>query len=348
MEKTDRNYGIDLLRIVSMMMVTLLHVFGQGGILYTAVGINSKTVWFFETAAFCAANCYAVISGYVGVTSKHKYTNIIILYLQVVFYTVLIALGYSFYKPEVLSDGVFFRAFFPFIYNQYWYFTAYFCLFFFIPFINKMLVSLNKREIKTLLLTILLLLTALPTVFHCDVFNLNSGYSALWIIALYVFGGGLKLLDFSRIGKKAAFGVYILCVVISWLNKFYIPYPKDSFFVSYISPTMLIAAASLVIGFSKINAGKYAAKVISFFASLSFGVFLIHTHPLIWHNWLYNRYVSFALYSPVKMIGMSMLSALAIWFVCSMLDLVRHTLFKLLRIKKILMNIENKIIVEKK
>ena len=29
----ERNYGIDLLRIVSMMMVVLLHVLGQGGIL---------------------------------------------------------------------------------------------------------------------------------------------------------------------------------------------------------------------------------------------------------------------------------------------------------------------------
>ena len=347
MENTKRNYGIDLLRIVSMMMVTLLHVFGQGGILSSTAGVNAKIVWFFEIAAFCAANCYAVISGYVGVNSKHKYTNIIVLYLQVIFYTLLIALAYGIYKPLLLSEGVFYRALFPFIFNHYWYFTAYFCLFFFMPFINKMLLSLSKREIKTLAITILSVFTILPTIFHCDVFNLNAGYSALWIIALYVFGGCIKLLDFSFLSKKSVFGIYALCVILSWLNKFYIPYPKDGFFVSYISPTMLIAAASLVILFSKLNIGKYGAKVISFFAPLSFGVFLIHTHPLVWHHWLFNRYVEFSHYTTVKMICVSLLAALSIWLICSLIDGVRHLVFKVLRIKKLFLSVENKI-VEKK
>lgn len=347
MEKSKRNYGIDLLRIVSMMMVTLLHVLGQGGILAAASGINERIVWFFEIAAFCAANCYAVISGYVGVNSKHKYTNIVMLYLQVIFYTLLISLAYGIYKPELLSEGVFYRALFPFIFNHYWYFTAYFCLFFFMPFINKMLLSLSKREIKTLALTILAVFTLLPTIFHCDVFNLNGGYSALWIIALYVFGGCLKLLDFSFVSKKAVFGIYALCVILSWLNKFYIPYPKYAFFVSYISPTMLIAAAALVILFSRLDVGKCLSVIISFFAPLSFGVFLIHTHPLNWQYWLYNRYISFSQYTPLKMICASFTAAFAIWLICSLADGVRAFMFRGLKIKKLFLKIENRV-AEKK
>lgn len=43
MKSTNRNYGIDLLRLVSMMMVTLLHVPGQGGILNSAAAL---AIWF--------------------------------------------------------------------------------------------------------------------------------------------------------------------------------------------------------------------------------------------------------------------------------------------------------------
>lgn len=34
---SQRDYGIDLLRIVSMLMVPMVHVIGQGGILKAAV-----------------------------------------------------------------------------------------------------------------------------------------------------------------------------------------------------------------------------------------------------------------------------------------------------------------------
>ncbi|MDE6723424.1 MAG: hypothetical protein K2J55_04430, partial [Eubacterium sp.] len=69
MEKTasKRNYGIDLLRIVCMIMVPVLHVLGHGGLLEGAeiLSVKYEFVWFLEAAAFCAVNCYALISGYV-------------------------------------------------------------------------------------------------------------------------------------------------------------------------------------------------------------------------------------------------------------------------------------------
>ena len=89
-QKKERNYGIDLLRIVSMIMVVLLHVLGAGGLLEATFGINNKIVWLLEVFAFCAVNCYALISGYVGVNSKFKLSNILILWLQVFIYNFII------------------------------------------------------------------------------------------------------------------------------------------------------------------------------------------------------------------------------------------------------------------
>ena len=66
-KKEQRNYGIDLLRIVSMIMIVTLHVCGQGGLLSINTSFHKKfAIDFFETSSFCAVNCYGMISGYVG------------------------------------------------------------------------------------------------------------------------------------------------------------------------------------------------------------------------------------------------------------------------------------------
>ena len=64
--RAEHNYGIDLLRIVAMFYIVVLHVTGYGGVNSSvsskvAVGI----VTFIRAGAFCAVNCYALISGLV-------------------------------------------------------------------------------------------------------------------------------------------------------------------------------------------------------------------------------------------------------------------------------------------
>ena len=71
----ERNLGIDLLRIISMLMIVVLHVLKKGGILENAE-VNSAhyyVAWVLEALCIGAVNCYALISGYVGVNSKIKY-----------------------------------------------------------------------------------------------------------------------------------------------------------------------------------------------------------------------------------------------------------------------------------
>ena len=57
-----RNYGIDLLRIVSILGVVFLHVLGHGGIL-AAVKNETQfaTAWFLEILAYPAVNCFVLI-----------------------------------------------------------------------------------------------------------------------------------------------------------------------------------------------------------------------------------------------------------------------------------------------
>ncbi|MBE6637428.1 MAG: acyltransferase, partial [Ruminococcaceae bacterium] len=200
--KPERNYGIDLLRMLAMFMVALLHVLGQGGILssYGKDGsfLKYEIVWLLEIAAYGAVNCYALISGYVGIKAKHKLSGLISLTLQTTFYTVLITLLFKLFRPETVATMDIVKAFFPFAFKHYWYFSAYFCLFFFLPFLDKLLLSLSKVQLKRMIGLLVLVFSLLPTIFMRDLFLVNGGYSALWLAILYLIGGALRLLDVGQ------------------------------------------------------------------------------------------------------------------------------------------------------
>lgn len=131
-KRKEHNYGIDLLRIIAMFMIVVLHILGPGGILENTnlLSINYNIGWFLEIASYCSVNCYALISGYVGRNAEYKYKNIILLWLRVVFYTLLITMLFAVFSREKVGGQEVINAIFPVMRKQYWYFTQYFCMFF--------------------------------------------------------------------------------------------------------------------------------------------------------------------------------------------------------------------------
>ena len=101
----EKNHGIDVLRMLAMFMVVVLHILNQGGILNASGRFTSQyeVGWLLQTAAFCAVDVYALISGYVWVYAKYRYRNIIELWMQVLFYTILITVLFWVFVPDSVS-----------------------------------------------------------------------------------------------------------------------------------------------------------------------------------------------------------------------------------------------------
>ena len=74
----SRNYGIDALRIVAMMMVLILHLLASIDVLSLENhGSASYNVgWLLEIAAYCGVNCYALITGYVCCDGTFRYERV--------------------------------------------------------------------------------------------------------------------------------------------------------------------------------------------------------------------------------------------------------------------------------
>lgn len=133
MADKQRNYGIDLLRIVLMYMVCLIHALGCGKILTNCKNGTPQfyVLWLFESFAFCAVDAFGIISGYMSTSSKSRTSKIVEMWFQVFFYSfiltiLLLACGVRY----DMSIADIMKCMIPMTTRVYWYFSGYFVLFF--------------------------------------------------------------------------------------------------------------------------------------------------------------------------------------------------------------------------
>lgn len=345
--KTEREYGIDLLRIVSMLMIVVLHTLGRGGILdNTTYGTgNYYAAWFLDIAAFCAVNCYALISGYVMVNENFKVSRIIKLWMQVLFYSIGITVAFLIVDKNAISAKVIVKSFFPILTSLYWYVTAYVGLFFFIPFINKAINSFDKNNMQKLVLCIIVMFSILPTVFYQDLFATRNGVSTIWLISLYIIGAYIKKYDPLKRFNKSQLLLYAACVCLTWLSKIVIEIVSRKLFstgdfslilVKYSSPFMLFAAIFLLIFFSRlqIKAG-IIIKITLFFSPISLAVYIIQTHPVLWDTIFINRF-TFLSTAPLGALLMGTIGiSISVYIVLALVDFLRSRIFVLVRLPKL-------------
>lgn len=335
MEKQERNYGIDLVKIVAMLMIVTLHVLGCGGILGASVTNpkNCAIAWFLEVAAFGAVNIYAMASGYLSVYSKPKYKSILRLWLQVFNYTTIITVIFFIKMPEVVGRQQLINAILPVTTTQYWYFTGYFCMFFFIPVMNMALEHLEKRQLQMILLASFLMFSFIPTVFRLDPFHENDGYSALWLAVMYMVGGYIRRYGMlQKVPNVILFLCYLSLVAGTWgyMWKTQGIAITMTGWISYLSPTILFGAVSLFLLFSRLNI-KRGKKVIALVASSTFGIYIFHTHPLIWNYVLLNRFADFTKAGLRYLLTHIGLAVAAIFIGCMLVELVRKAIVGIIK-----------------
>jgi len=350
----ERNHGIDLLRILTAVMVVILHLLIYGGLLGTVVPFSRSywALWLLGIAVDCAVNCFALISGYVSYEATFRYTNILRIHLTVLFHSLAFTFLFAALLPGQLAPADILRACFPMISNTYWYFSAYFALFFFMPLLSRGMQSLSKKQADILLFAIVLLFSVIPTVTQIDLFSISSGFSLLWLTALYVIGLYLKKYrDSLWQSKRKLLGLYLGCVALTWLLKwllesmtFLTKQEAVAFYMltDYCSPTILLSAVALVLLFSSLKIPSTITKAISFFVPFTFSVYIIHEHPILRQFLIYQRTAALSALRPWQQVSVIVLSALCIWLACSLWDWVRQGLFKLCGVEKLLRRLEKR------
>ena len=348
--KKERNVSLDILRILSMLMVLILHYLGKSGLLnLTHVDkFNYILNYLLETLAIVVVNCYVLISGYFLVNSQFKMKKLLKLWGEVLFYSITIYFLLIVFKLQSFNTIEAVKACFPIITNQYWFVTGYFALYILSPFINKLIYAMNKEEYKRLLI-ILFLIFSLITFLPSDMLlDKTGGYGIIWFVCLYLLSGYIRLhVDKETIikNRKKFVILYILSAIITTMGILTLKYIftvlnyKDSSgkLLAYSMPLVLIESVSLFLFFNSLEIkNKIIKKITLFIAPLTFAVYLIHEHlsirNILYFDILHARICYNNPYGIFIIIG----SVIAIFICCIIIKYLRQNVLKL--IEKVLYN----------
>ena len=356
-----RDPGVDLIRIITQYNIIIFHLFSNGRIA-SKYSMYKKQLRLIEIFIFYHDSIFSMISGVVGYKST-KYSNLLYLWLYTLFHLDSVLLYYKKYKPQIFSQVIKSNLdYFPVISERYWYFTAYFGMYLFLPAINKGIQNLNKSELKLLVMSIIGVFFIWRHYMNPknDIFRFHGCFSSIWLLTNYLIGAyiGKYRVNYNGI-KKYIYCLICLFIYVSlslFYNKlqYYELYNINGYYKrkiiiilkkiikdNYDSTLKTIQAICIILFFLQIKYNKYLSKIICFIGPLSFGVYLAHCNPIIIEYEMprmFNREpYNLDLYSVIKLFT---LKGLYIFVLCITFDYLRHIIFTFLRIRKICIFLE--------
>ncbi|MFL2133865.1 acyltransferase [Desemzia sp. FAM 24101] len=331
--------NFELLRIISMVLI-VAHHFSYHGVLKTSyeTGFGRQTLTIFlseviESGGKIGVTLFVMITGYFMIHSKIKLKKLVLLILQVSFYSMGILLLFQLLGfPIGLVDTL--RNVFPILYGQYWFMTTYIFLYLFTPFLNKLLLSLKKIDYLKLLFLMIFLWILIPT------FTKGSmgDHDITRFLLFYSIGAYIKLYPDSFLKRKIGIQLtvvscWLMIVSIAVFNligekmNLDILIRNATFLTKDSSVFILGAAVGLFIWFKNISIGSI--KWINTVSGATLGVYLFHDNefirPVLWQSFFHTE--EHLIDSPFFFVFYAVLVTLIVYLVSTLIELVRQVLF---------------------
>lgn len=340
-----RNYGIDLLKMLAMLMVVMLHIYGRGGVM-EACAVNSHSLkygisqlWYIWCT--CSVDCFVLATGYIMSQHAFKYGRIFKLWGEVVFYYLAMTFVAAVFFPELhIGWRDWAMAVLPVATNRYWFFTEYVGLFLMIPFLNHWLRTLDRKQMAMLLVTGFGILSFYPSIVGSDLFVTHWGYSFLWFMYLYLLAGAIamyKVCDKIKI-RWAALAILISCGASLMLQIGAHKVGKalciqGGGWTQYASVGVLLEAVAMLIFFSKLEIrNKVAQWAIGLIGPSVFSVYILHSNSVFrkmiqWNGKFASLAEGSAFLVPLKVLAI----ALLIFSICIIIDVIRKNCLRVIK-----------------
>ncbi len=283
-QRKTRELGIEIIRIISMLLIVCQHFLNHGGFIKNP-GEHTFFLNLINVLFSPSVNVFVLISGYFSVNStKLRISKVVTLWTQVLFFS-LIMIPISLSLGASISNEYIYQSFLPVITKKYWFFSTYIVLMLITPILAKLINAISKRE-HLLIVGGIFLTAYLSTRFEIQsVFSLNWGYGISWFIMLFFVGAYFKKYP-VKINKLILLAVYISTVLLQMTFKYYLNDTTKFIYkliysdTNYHQPLTLIASVCLLLLFLGIeNNGGVTHKVLTYISSCTFGVYLFHEAP---------------------------------------------------------------------
>lgn len=351
----QRHHGIDLLRVVAMLMICIIHV--NWFVVFPCMtdvpdALRNISLWL-EGVGIIGVNLYALTTGYVCVHVQWKLARLLRIWGLVFFYAfsiglctyVLAAFGFISWHLS-LHDCVktFLREVITF--KSYWYVAAYVGLFFVAPFLNMALKSFDKQRLQQILIVLLGLFPILNIVWGNCLYG--GGFSSLWLAVMYVAGGYMRLYPSrtsvsekdpekrpqpSSVCQKLCSTPILLLIsfVLSFQFVLFQSLPFGKHW-SYAWPLNVFYAVALFVVFARLDVqSKMLVSFIRWAAPATFSVYLIHLHPYV--NRLFVDEGKLWLQKLDGPIWFTLAYGLLVYLFCTLVDRFRIAVYKFCRVE---------------
>lgn len=139
-------------------------------------------------------------------------------------------------------------------------------------------------------------------------------------------------------------GLFFSCLFILWSSKILPEFLAikligevrgGGVLFSYLSPIVILMAIAILGCCTSLSVpGKRMSKAICSISVTSFSVYIIHEQPMIKHHFIIDRFAQGAEQNAILMIISVFATAVAIFGICTVIDLVRIWLFHALHVKE--------------
>lgn len=211
MTKSVRQSNFEMLRIVSILLIVLMHAWGYA--FRTGQPLNQQLLLAVNAVGNTGVSLFVLISGWFGVRfgwGKLLRLLLVVWTYSVVSYAVELAfLGHTLTTAEVRA------AIFPILSRKYWFMTCYVVLLCFSPWLNRMAETLSQRSFGQLLALWAFFFVAAPTLLGVEIQN-DLGKGLMNFTLVYLMGRYLRRFGIPRWLRRHCGGVTAGCCLAVW------------------------------------------------------------------------------------------------------------------------------------
>lgn len=329
-QSNQRQSNFELLRIIAMLFIVFHHLGIHAD--YTAATIASwKNIFitFYISLGKIGVNLFVFISGYFLINSKFSWKKLLKLELQILFYSLGIYAIFVLCGVEKFDAFKLLKCFFPVLFEEYWFMTAYIITYLLSPLLNC---AIKKLSANTLLIVTLAL--ALIQVPVSTIITVKYLSHVLWFLTIYMIAAYLRLhydhFKSNPFWILAALCTYSTITVVMHYTK------KYPLFGDY-SGICLTLAFLIFILFKRVNIGNI--KWINVVAQGTLGVYLIHDNLYV-RAWIWNDFLNCPMHGESNLYPLfALLAVAAVFLTCTAVDLARKYLleqpiFYIIRVKR--------------
>lgn len=345
-----RSSNLELFRIISMILIVAHHYVVNSGLTEAGGPVYmhltaTRSLFLLVFGAFGKAgiNCFLLITGYFMCKSNISLKKFLKLYGEIVLYRFIGWFIFYLLGREEFSTMKMVSIFVPFYQLKQNFYGTFIMFWFFIPFLNVLVQNLSKEKHLRLIMLSLLAYTVIPSLsyfkFGIDM-NYVSWFCVLYFIASYIRFYPNKTLTNAKLWAIVTPLLFIISCTSVVLCAFWNQQGAKIGCYYFVSDSNKILAVCLSVSafllFNNLKIGY--SKIINLFGAATFGVLLIHANSDAMRQWLWKDLLNVTgayYFEPAKLIAHAFISVLAIYIICSVIDMLRISIIEKQYLKSI-------------